>query len=78
MYLFLLGLLIGFAEGAAGGVVHPIASGDPWFHLLTRPAPKPRLAAGGIRAGVMPLGQLGHGAGTASSGRTKIGGNRCG
>ena len=29
-------------------------------HLLTWPAPKLRLAAGGIRALMVPLGQLGH------------------
>jgi hypothetical protein len=46
-----------------------------WFHLLTRPAPKPRLVAGGIPAGIMPLGQLGHEAKAASSGRTQVGGH---
>ena len=49
-----------------------------WFHLLTRPAPKPRLAADGIRALMVPLGQLGHGAKAARSGRTQVGGDsRC-
>jgi hypothetical protein len=46
-----------------------------WFHLLTEARPKPRLAAGGIPAGIMPLGQLGHEAKAASSGRTQVGGH---
>jgi hypothetical protein len=33
-----------------------------WLHLLTKPAPKPTLVADGIRALMVPLGQLGHGA----------------
>jgi hypothetical protein len=41
-------------------------------HLLTWPAPKLRLAAGGIRALMVPLGQLGHEAKAASSGRTQV------
>jgi hypothetical protein len=45
------------------------------FHLLTWPVPKPRLAAGGIRTLMVPLGQLGHGAGAASSGGTQVGGH---
>ena len=45
------------------------------FHLLTWPAPKLRLAAGGIRALMVPLGQLGHEAKAASSGRTQVGGH---
>jgi hypothetical protein len=44
-----------------------------WFHLLTRPAPKLRLAAGGIRVLMVPLGQLGHEAKAASSGGTQVG-----
>ncbi len=43
------------------------------FHLLTRAAPKPRLVAGGIPAGIMPLGQLGHGARATRSYRTQVG-----
>jgi hypothetical protein len=55
---------------------HPCAIPErQWFHLLTRPAPKPRLAAGGIRALMVPLGQLGHEAKAASSGRTQVGGH---
>jgi hypothetical protein len=49
--------------------------GSQWFHLLTRPVPKPRLAAGGIQALMVPLGQLGHEAKAASSGRTQVGGH---
>ena len=44
-------------------------------HLLTWPAPKLRLAAGGIRALMVPLGQLGHEAKAATSGRTQVGGH---
>jgi hypothetical protein len=45
---------------------------------LTTRLPKPRLAVGGIRAGMVPLGQLGHEAKAASSGRTQVGGHsRC-
>jgi hypothetical protein len=45
------------------------------FHLLTRAAPKPKMAVGGIWAGMMSPGQLGHGARAARSGRTQIGGD---
>jgi hypothetical protein len=47
-------------------------AGSQGFHLLTRRAPKPRLTAGGIRAG-MSLRRPGHGARAASSGRTQVG-----
>jgi hypothetical protein len=47
------------------------------FHLLTLAAPKPRLVAGGIRSLMVPLGQLGHEAKAASSGRTQVGGYSC-
>ena len=48
------------------------------LHLLTTRLPEPRLAAGGIRALMVPLGQLGHEAKAASSGRTQVGGHsRC-
>ena len=40
-------------------------------HLLTWPALKLRLAAGGIRALMVPLGQLGHEAKATSSRRTQ-------
>jgi hypothetical protein len=40
------------------------------FRLLTTVFPEPRLAASGIRALLVPLGQLGHEAKAASSGRT--------
>jgi hypothetical protein len=53
-------------------------SGSQGVHLLTWRAPKLRLAAGGIRALMVPLGQLGHEAKAASSGRTQVGGDsRC-
>jgi hypothetical protein len=45
------------------------------IHLLTSHVPKPRLATGGIRALMVPLGQLGHEAKAASSGRTPVGGD---
>jgi hypothetical protein len=49
-----------------------------WFHLLTRPAPKLRLAADGIRALMVPLGQLGHEAKATRSRWTQVGGHsRC-
>jgi hypothetical protein len=43
--------------------------------LLTPHLPKPTLAASGIRALMVPLGQLGHEAKAASSGRTQVGGD---
>jgi hypothetical protein len=52
-----------------------VTSGNPRFHLLTRRAPKPRLAASGIRALMVPLGQLGHEAKAASTGRTQVSGH---
>jgi hypothetical protein len=51
------------------------SSGSQWVHLLTRRALKSRLAAGGIRALMVPLGQLGHEAKAANSGRTQVGGD---
>jgi len=43
-------------------------------HLLTRSAPKLRLATGGIWDGIMmSLGQLGYGAKAAGSGRSQVG-----
>ena len=44
-------------------------------HLLTWPAPKLRLPAGGIQALMVPLGQLGHEAKAASSCRTPFSGH---
>jgi hypothetical protein len=61
--------------GHAGQAPMRIFSGSRGFHLLTTPAPKPRLVAGGIRALMVPLGQLGHEAKAASSGRTQVGGH---
>jgi hypothetical protein len=57
----------------AGQAPMRFSSGSQGFHLLTWPALKPRLAAGGIRALMVPLGQLGHEAKAASSGRTQVG-----
>jgi hypothetical protein len=51
--------------------------GSQGFHLLTTHLPKPKLAASGIRALMVPLGQLGHEAKAASSGRTQVGSNSC-
>jgi hypothetical protein len=48
---------------------------EPRVHLLTTDLPKPRLAAGVIRARMMSLGQLGHEAKAASSYRTEVGGH---
>jgi hypothetical protein len=45
--------------------------GSQGFHLLTTHVPKPRLAASGIRAVMVPLGQLGHEAKATSPGRTQ-------
>jgi hypothetical protein len=59
----------------AGRVPMHLFLGEPRFHLLTRRVPKPRLAASGIRALMVPLGQLGHEAKAASSGRTQVGGH---
>jgi hypothetical protein len=53
---------------------HSTAREATRFHLLTRRAPKPKLTAGSIRAG-MSLRRLGHGAKAASSGRTQVGGD---
>jgi hypothetical protein len=50
-----------------------IPQGSQRFHLLTEARPKPRLVAGGIPAGIVPLGQLGHEAKAASTGRTQVG-----
>jgi hypothetical protein len=50
-----------------------LSSGGQGFNLLTTRLPKPRLAVGGIRAGMVSLGQLGHGARAASTGRTQVG-----
>jgi hypothetical protein len=51
-------------------------SGSQGFHLLTTPVHRLRLVIGGIRALMVPLGQLGHEAKAASSGRTQVGGQR--
>jgi len=61
--------------GHAGRAWMRLFSGSRGLHLLTTHFPKPTLAASGIRALMVPLGQLGHEAKAASSGRTQVGGH---
>jgi hypothetical protein len=64
-----------YGDSAGQAQTHFLFPGRQGFLLLTTRLPKPTLATGGIWAGMMSPGQLGHGARAASTGRTQVGGH---